>query len=483
MADATRAAGAVPNFSGFGVGIVADTFVIPELFGVDLIRDMYVMAETDETVGSMLFAISSTMRQIKWAHVPQIDGVDAPDDPEAKKWAAMADSWLIDMNRPMASHVQDSLTMLWAGFAPIEIVAKQRNSFNSRFTDGYYGIKALNLLDQLSVWDWVYEDNQPVAMRQIGSNVIGPGTVPLSKTLLYRTNDAYNRPQGKPLLKPAWRPWRLKRKIQDSEALGIERELCGLPIFEMPMEDIDAQYETEADGVTLTQDAKRARQIVRAAQAATQDMRLNKSGGIVLPSNTYAEDNGGQDTARKYQFRILSTGGQRAIDSRTAARDYDHAIARVAMMQFLTLGQRSGGSYGLSEDQSSMAVSSIMALADIAGDEWNLKTIPMMWGINVFPPKYRPRLGHSDVNKNGITQLGQFLAGVSKSADLWGGDFKARTSLLTAAGIDYDADAQRQAADTAQKTAEQQAEPPPAPVVAPPGGGAPKPAPKPAPKE
>jgi hypothetical protein len=42
-----------------------------------------------------------------------------------------------------------------------------------------------------------------------------------------------------------------------------------------------------------------------------------------------------------------------------------------------------------------------------------------------MPDKYRPRLKHSDVNKNGIVQLGQFLTGVGKAADLWAGDVKA----------------------------------------------------------
>jgi hypothetical protein len=478
VSTATRPLGQAPNFGvsgGMGAAAVGyDTFtnLLPEMFGVDLIRDMMIMWKTDETVGAMAYAIWATMRQIKWEYEPQIDGVAAPDDPEAKKWADLAQSMLKDMDRPFDDHVTDAMTMLPAGFAAIEIVMKQRDGVNSRFNDRYYGIDTLNLLDQTTIWDFLYENQRPVAMKQFGYSRIGDGVIPLDKTLLYRVNAQYNNPRGQPLLRNAWRPWRLKRKIQDSEALGIERELCGLPIFEMPEEVILAQFDTNEAG-DPTEEALQAQRMVAAAKEATQDMRLNKTGGMVIPSDPWGEDSEGSGSAqRKYNFRILTSAGTRAIDSRTAARDYDHAIARVCMMQFLTLGQRSGGSYALSDDQSSMAVSSIMALADGITSEWNMKAVPMIWRVNLLPDKYRPRLKHSEVNKNGIVQIGQFFSGVAKAASLWGGDAKARRAILGLANIPYDAAAQDEAANTHREAAEMAAEPPEPQAPAAPGAAA-----------
>lgn len=426
---------------------------------------MYIMAQTDETVGAMIYCIAATMRQITWDYVPQIDGVDSPEDAEAKKWADLATTMLKDMDRPFDDHVEDSLSIIWAGYAPIEMVFKRRDGIESRFSDGYYGIDRLNLLDQTTVWDWVYADGKPVAMKQMGTGVVGSGLIPLSKTLLYRTSAQYNNPRGRPLLKPAWRAWRLKRKIQDSEALGIERELVGLPIFEMPEDVIEQQFEVDASDAP-TPEALRAQRLVQSAKSATQDMRLNKSGGLLIPSDTYGDEFQGGAAAKKFNFRIQTTGGQRSIDSRTAARDYDHAIARVAMMQFLTLGQRSGGSYALSDDQSSMAVASIMALADKITAEWNKKAVTLTWLVNVFPDKYRPRLKHSDVNKNGIAQIGQFMAGIGKAAELWAGDARMRRALAGAANLPYDNDSQEAAAATFQEAADLKAHPPPPPKPA-----------------
>lgn len=421
------------------------------------------MAETDETVGSMLYCISTTMRSISWSFTPQINGQDAPDHPEARKYADIAQSMLDDINQPFDDHVDDHLTMLWAGFAPVEIVTKRRDGVNSRYSDGYYGIKALNLLDQTTILDFVYDGDEITHMKQMGLGTNGNGLIPMSKVLNFRTSTQYNRPRGRPLLKSAWRVWRLKRKIQDSEALGIERELCGLPIFEMPEEVINAQFETDAGGEP-TEDAMRARAMVLAAQSATRDMRLNKSGGLVLPSDTWGDEYQGGGSQRRYNFRIQTTGGQRSIDSRTAARDYDHAIARVAMMQFLTLGQRSGGSYALSDDQSSMAVSSITALADRFVATWNKTGVPLLWRVNAFPMEYMPSLSHSEVNKNGIVQLGQFLSGIGKAADLWGGDPVMRRAIANAGNLPYSAEAQDEAASNFRKKQERDGQPPAPPT-------------------
>lgn len=426
------------------------------------------MAETDETVGAMFWCIKTALAQVGWHHVPAIDGVeDVSGDPEAKKRADFMNQVIVDMAGSFNDHVEDALTMMWAGFAAIEMVTKRRDGTNSRFKDGYYGFKSLNLISQITIWNWQYDQDQLLqSFTQSGGNA----PIPAYKTLLYRTTSAYNSPKGRPLLKNAWRSWKLKRKVQDTEAIGIERDLVGLPVMRMPKEVMDQQFETDKDG-NLTADAMAARRMVQSAQAATQDLRLNKSGGLVIPSDTWGAEESTTDTTPMYDFEIVTTGGQRTIDARTVVRDYDAAIARVVLLQFLMLGQRSGGSYGLSDDQSSMALSSIVALADRIADVWNKTALPYLEIVNAMDPKYRPRLRHDDINKNTISQLGQFIAGIGKGTDLWAGDSKTRIGLLKAANLPYDVDAQNEAADTytqgQNKLAAPDPEPQPVPVPVP----------------
>lgn len=439
--------------------------------GPEVRRQLSIMANRDETVGAMNWCITSTMGQVEWKHVPRVDGRDDDDDAEAVRMAEWCDGLLEDMAHTMQDHVEEALSMTTFGFAPCEIVLKRRDGVDSIYNDGLYGIAKLPLRDQLSVMDWLYQGNDAIGFRQ--QTLAGSATIPLWKTLHYRTTSRLDRPEGRPMLLNALRVWKLKEKIQDSEAIGIDRDLCGLPVFKIPEEIIEQANETIDDPDNpgtqiLSPAAISARSRIAQAAAAVKDMRFNRSGGIVIPSDTYGsdEDSESKDRTPKWDFSLVTTAGQRSIDTRTAARDYDRAIARVCMMQFLHLGDRSTGSYAMSDDQSSMAVRSLMALALKIAKEWTKKLIPLIWEVNGFDKRYMPRLRATEISKDGITQIGALLAGLGKSVGLWEADVDMRMALAKLMNLPADIKAQQAAVERAAKAQEKLGEPDPAPIVA-----------------
>lgn len=436
-------------------GIDSSGALIPLISGISLMYDLKRMFLTDDTVGAMVWMIISTLRQVEYRHVPQVDGLDAPDDEEAKKWADFADSLLTDMKENFSIHASEIVNILWAGFVPFEIILKQRDGKRSRYDDGYYGVDRVPLRDPLTVanWRWDEATQEVVAMIQIGAK----DELPIWKLLVYAIGASDANPQGIPLLTPAWRSWRLKIRVQDSEAIGIERDLCGLPMFRYP-EELLEQANAKENG-EFTEDALAAQQKIAAAISAVKDMRFNRSGGLVLPSDTFSDDTP-TDKTPKYDFKLVTTAGQRTIDTRTVARDYDKSIARTLLMQFLHLGDRSTGSYALSDDQSSMGMRSLQALANIPAEEWTAKVLPLVWDLNNFPVRYRPRLGAGKVSKENMTALGAYLRGLGAILDLVKDDEDARNELLEAGGIRPNRKRQKAAAERAVKAAELEAEQP-----------------------
>lgn len=459
QAQATRAIGyaesmSVPFMSGD---------LIPLLSGQSLLMDMKRMAMTDETVGAMMWCIESTLGAVKWKHKAQLDGVDVEDDAEATRLAAFADSLLLDMDQAFKEHVESALNMVWAGFAPHEIILKQRKPGQSRFDDRLYGIESLSYRDPLSIMGWKRTEDRKatvIGMEQSGAE----GDIPMWKVCNYRTSAKSNNPEGQPLLLNAWRAWRLKNRIQDSEAIGIERDLCGLPVFRAPEELLEQANELDTDGKP-TAAAMQAQARIQAGIKAVKDMRFNRSGGLYMPSDTFYEDtaNGSSgDRTPKYDFKLVTTAGQRSIDTRAVARDYDRAIARVVMMQFLHLGDRSTGSYSLSDDQSSMALKSLQSLADKIALEFTRKALTLVWRVNGLDMRRLPWLSAGDITKEGLTAIGTFLRGVGAVADLWNTDPVARQSILTTTGFKFSREAQISGAAQAEKTAEALAQPKPA---------------------
>ena len=48
------------------------------------------------------------------------------------------------------------------------------------------------------------------------------------------TRNRKNNPEGKSILRNAYTSWYYKTNIQRIEAIGVERDLAGLPVFEAP---------------------------------------------------------------------------------------------------------------------------------------------------------------------------------------------------------------------------------------------------------
>lgn len=411
---------------------------VPKLEGPNGLIELQKMAETDETIGAMLWVITSTLKQVEWTHVPCVDGKEvAKDDPdydEAMKWADFADSCHQDMEHTWPDHVEEALTCCWAGFAGCEIVLKQRDGENSRFDDRKWGFEGLYLRDQHTIIDWKFTGRVLTDMVQHTTEG-GRVEIPMFKVLHYRLSAVLNRPEGRSMLINAHRPWYLKQRIQESEAVGIDRELCGMPTFRIPTADLNAAAEVDGNGAPTAKALAATARIQAAVQAVTK-LRYNQASGLIIPSDVFEDETTGKPgSVRMWDFEIISSAGQRSIDARTAARDYDRAIARVALMQFLHLGDRSGGSYGLSEDQSSLAIRSIKSIGlNIAG-EYNRKAIPLLWLVNAAPKKFMPKLVCGDVAAAGIEEIGLFLQRVADAEPLFYEDPALRETALSRAGL------------------------------------------------
>lgn len=396
------------------------------------------MAKTDETIGAMLFVIGSTLTQLEWSHTPCVGGREvARDDPEydkAREFAEFADSCLEDMEHSFVEHVEEALTMIWAGFAPCEIVLKKRDGVDSRFDDGRWGFKELPLRDQHSITDWVPDERgKPIRMVQQTTQG-GRVEIPLYKVLHYRTSRVLNDPWGFSLLHACYRPWFLKQRIQESEAVGIDRELCGMPMFKIPSEELVTAARIDADGAP-TAEANAARSRIDAAIKAATRMRYNQNAGLVLPSDVYEDGNGELTNVAKWSFEIVASSGQRSIDARTAARDYDRGMARTLLFQFLHLGDRAGGSNALSEDQSSLALRSLKAIALKISGEFNRKALPLLWLVNALPKKYLPKLEPGPITEETAEQLGLFLQRLGDAEPIIADDPALQDALFAKVGL------------------------------------------------
>lgn len=155
------------------------------------------MADNDDTVGEILFAIEMLFRVLDWPVEP---GGDTPADIEA---AEFLESCRDDMSVSWPDFIATVLSMLPYGWAAHEIVYKIRDGEQSRFDDQRVGWRKFAYQPQEALNEWVLDDHGGVQEFRWTAHG-GRGSIPIEKLLLFRTTTARG-PSGRSVLRNAYR--------------------------------------------------------------------------------------------------------------------------------------------------------------------------------------------------------------------------------------------------------------------------------------
>lgn len=452
---------------------------LPQLRGQRASAIYREMSDNDPIVGSVLFAIEMLLRRVDWEVEP---GGEEKVDLDAADFLATC---LDDMSHSWPDFVADVLTMLPFGFAFTEIVYKRRNgpkgtdaSQRSRFKDGKIGWRKFMLIPQDTVQNLVFDEHGGVQgiTQQAGGSLV---TIPIEKGLLFRTQT--RKPMGRSVLRNAYLPWYMKKRIEEVEGIGIERDLAGLPVMYLdPSIVADAARKTEYETIV-------------------RNIRRDEQEGVVLP--VQFDENGN----KLVELVLLTSGGARQFDTNSVIARHARNIAMTLLQDVIMMGHEKVGTEALAGEKRDLSDTALSAwLDDIAGI-LNTHAVPRLlelngWGDLEQPPEIKPGdlreediLGFSEALKN-IAAAGFSLASdpevenfVRRRLGLPPIDEEAAT-LHDEMQAKLDAALQQAAALQAGQGAPPPpgspppAVPPPKPPGGPPGGKQPPPVPPPAPR-
>ena len=347
--------------------------------GIETYREM---AENDDTIGAILFAVEMLIRQASWNVEP---GGDTPKDKEA---AEFVEQCMHDMQDTWTDTISEILSFLTYGWSFHEIVYKRRmgktrdQKTRSKYNDGLIGWRKLPIRAQETLYQWEYdEEDNLIAMTQLPPPNYGLITIPMDKAMLFRTKSRKGNPEGRSILRNAYRSWYFKRRIQEYEGIGIERDLAGLPVFTAP-EDIAIWDEDDPDMVKLR----------TGMEAMVQKIRVDELAGIVKPHG--------------FEFELLNSGGSKQFDTNAIIQRYDTGMAMTVLADFIFLGHQQVGSFALSSDKTELFSMAIGAYLDIICETFNSQGIPQLIDVNGSHfdgiTDY-PKLAHGDI-ENADTQ-------------------------------------------------------------------------------
>lgn len=372
-------------------GTVEEEF-LPNLQGRKAIEAYREMSSNDPTVGGTLFAIDSLLRGVDWT----AEGDDETSEEDVEFLEQCKD----DMSHSFGDFISEALTMLPYGFSFAEIVYKQRQGpqddsgkvAGSRYSDGKIGWRKFAFRSQDSLDHWEFDDQGGVqSFVQKAPPDFTEVTLPLAKGLLFRTTSAKGNPEGKSILRNAYRPWYYKKRIEEIEATGIERDLAGLPI-------------AYVDPAILRSDASQdEKAIYNAIDKILRNIKRDKEEGIMWP--TIRDESGNM----VYDLKLLSSGGSRQFDTSAIINRYDQRITMTVLADFILLGHEKVGSFALSSDKTDLFAVALGAFLDVIEDVLNRYAIPRLFALNGLDLEHLPRLVHGDIESQDLAAVATYV--------------------------------------------------------------------------
>jgi hypothetical protein len=362
------------------------------------------MSEGDPIVRAVLTAIELILRAVEWRVEP------ANDTPQAEEEALFAESLLQDMSLTFEDFVSECLSYLIYGWSCFETVYKRRLGpeqkdprRRSKFDDGRIGVRKLAIRSQDSLLRWEMQDDGGIAglwqwPPAGGSQIL----IPIEKALLFRTTSRKGSPEGVSILRSAYRPWYFLKTIEELEAIGIERELAGLPVVSIP-----SKY--------FSSDASAADKAIKAEyEKIARDIKFNQQGGVVIPSDTWPDKDGSPTSAPLVKVELLTTGGRRAIDTDPVVQRHQKNIARSALADFIMLGDQKG-SYSLSKNKTDLFLRACETYLNNIASPINRFMLPRLWDLNGLNRDLMPEVRPGRVAPVDLDEIANYIARLAGS--------------------------------------------------------------------
>jgi hypothetical protein len=381
-----------------------DEEFLPQLKGRKAVQVFKEMSENDPLVGSLLFTIRMLLRNVKWTVEP--NGKSRAH----KQLAELLETSMDDMEHTWDEFITEVLTMLTFGWSWHEIVYKRRNGpwtddprQRSQHNDGLISWRKMPIRAQETLFKWVFDDSGDLkALVQMPPPSYKQVMIPHDRSLLFRFVHYKGNPEGVSLLRNAYRPWYMKKRIEEFEAVGVERDLAGLPMVKVPAEWLKAPAGSQQ------------RKAVDGFKKMVRSIRRDEQEGLVFPVQY------DQDTKQPlFDFQLLGSGGGRQFQTDQIIQRYEQRILMSVLADFIMVGHQSTGSYSMHVDKTGIFRTALNSINDSIAQVLNRYAVPRLARLNGFKVDDLPKFVPMDVDAPDLQQLAGFMQSMQQMGLKW----------------------------------------------------------------
>lgn len=376
-------------------GVISEEF-LGSLKGKKAVKAFTEMRDNDPVIGAVLFALNNLVKQARWSVEPFDDSGSAQSD------ADFLEENMHDMDISWSELIGEIMSMTVFGWSFFEPVYKVRSGHNtvprksSKFSDGRVGWAKMGIRSQDSLESWEFNENGEVtALNQRPAPDYQLRTIPMSRGVLFRTSSWKSNPEGRSILRNAYTTHYFKKRMQEVEGIGIERDLNGIPVIYVP----PAVLRKNA-----TADEK---QTLLMVEKLVKNIRNDSQAGVVLPA--LYDEKGNQ----LFKLELLTTLGRRSFDLNATIMRMNKIMATSMLADFVLIGQESVGSFAMASSKTKMFSVAIGSYMDEIADQVNRVLVPRLFAFNGKSPDKLPVVSHGDIETIDLDEMSKFINALS----------------------------------------------------------------------
>lgn len=273
-----------------------------------------------------------------------------------------------EVRTPLNAHFAETLPVLIrSGFCPSEVTwtATKRDG-RDLLIPRKFGLRLPRTIQR-----WPQDDDGDLTAIQQFTLRKGWVTIPREDLLYYRVGAEGDNWEGVSMLRPCYKPWFIKDKIERLDAIAQEREAVGLPVVFPPSNAVDAG-------------------VLNKLEEDLAALRAGELAYLIMPGpDAQHPDANGIGWTFRIEGLAGSEGGR---DPHPSLMYYKDAIAAAFVEEFLRLGQGKTGARATSDTQKEPFVQACQALAELPLQEINSTLVPRFVAVNYGPDVALPKI-------------------------------------------------------------------------------------------
>ena len=410
----------------------------------------------DPVVAAVIDGLWKFIEAAEYHVQPADEGEEGEADEEtpAKLAAVFIEECLDDLSHTWEDFMSELSTMLPYGWAGFELVYKLRQGDkgesspvpSSKYSDGRIGWRKFAPRPQDTLSRWEMDDNGGTqGLWQLPPTTTGrtltETLIPIEKLILFKTVSRKGNPEGRSTLWSAYDPWYYRKRLREISAIGVERNVAGIPKIRIPSEII------EAGGSYL-----------ETWRAIGEGLRMDETAYVLMPSDVDPETK-----APLYDVELLTTGtsgsGGAAAQAEEQISRYSLEIALSVLMDVIWLGHQKIGTQALAAEKRKLLDRSIQSIADGIASVFSRYAIPRLCRINGLPQEVWPTMKAGEIGEVDLGALADYVSKLAGAGMAWFPDEALANQFRRMGGLPEQADdfEERQEEDRMHRVEEMQA--------------------------